>query len=109
MPGRVAGSLLVVSERENGYRLDHYAGDGTEMIIMASFVFRHQRKTRLVWWKAMKSLTTRSLVDVRLRHNYGSTVLELHHSALASRDESMWYTEMWVISLGRLQMLQQSR
>lgn len=108
MPGREAGATIVAAERANGYSLESHLDGRVDVSISASYLFCHQRKMRLAWRKETEPYSQDSKVDVRLRGNFGSTILELQHSALASSDECMWYQHMWRASLERLQFLLRS-
>lgn len=105
MPGRVAGSRVVASPDPNGYRLDHYSAGRYAVSIIASFLFCHQRKMRLSWQKIGCESSAQSLVDFRLRGNFGSSILELRHSALPSAEEFLWYQALWQSSLAKLASL----
>jgi hypothetical protein len=105
MPDQAEGSRVVASMETNGYRLDHYSGDHATVHITGSYLFCHQRKLRLFWRKICPHSSTESLVDFRLRGNFGSSILELRHSALGSADEFYWHRRLWQGSLEKLALL----
>ena len=105
MPDQAAGSRVVASQETNGYRLDHYSAGCAAVHITGSYLFCHQRKLRLFWRKICPHSSTESLVDFRLRGNFGSSILELRHSALDSADEFHWHSKLWQCSLEKLVLL----
>lgn len=108
MPGRNPGATIVAARTANGYSLEARRDGRVDVSIRASYLFCHQRKMRLAWRKETEPFSQDSKVDVRLRGNFGSTILELEHSALASSDECLWHQHMWRASLERLQFLLRS-
>jgi hypothetical protein len=50
----------------------------------------------------MESASVVSIVDIRLRGNFGSTIVELYHAGLASAAEYFGQMAMWRASLERL-------
>jgi uncharacterized protein YndB with AHSA1/START domain len=107
IPGS-AGGEVVASAEENGYRLDKRIAGRLALRITGEFLFRHQRKMRLVWRKARGARHNRSVVDFRIRGNFGSSVLELRHMELGSAEEIIWHRELWQGSLERLASLLRS-
>jgi hypothetical protein len=105
MPDQAEGSRVVASMEPNGYRLDHYSGDHATVHITGSYLFCHQRKLRLFWRKISRQSSTESLVDFRLRGNFGSSILELRHSALDSAEDFHWHRRLWQGSLEKLALL----
>ncbi|MGD1063209.1 MAG: hypothetical protein ABR860_08100 [Terracidiphilus sp.] len=109
IPCAAPGSYTLVSSQDNGYRLDYYsAHDSAQrsaLTIKGSFLFCHLRKIRLFWRKTSNALCADSVVDFRLRGNFGSSVVELRHTALASADEHAWHEALWRGSLEKLALL----
>jgi hypothetical protein len=105
MPGHAEDSAVIASPAENGYRLDQYAAGSLAVSITGSYLFCHHRKMRLSWRKSRKAAAFESLVDFRLRGNFGSTLLELRHTALGSADEYRWHQTLWSRSLDKLASL----
>jgi hypothetical protein len=101
-------SAIVVAATDNGYRLDHYSDGRVDVSISGSYLFCHQRKLRLFWRATRMSNCTDSLVDFRLRGNFGSSVLELRHMAFGSAEEHIWHERLWRGSLERLTTLLRS-
>jgi hypothetical protein len=101
-------STIVAATTDNGYRLDHYADGGVDVSISGSYLFCHQRKLRLFWQADRLSTHTDSLLDFRLRGNFGSSVLELRHMGLGSAEEYTWHERLWRGSLERLTSLLRS-
>ncbi len=82
IPDQPAGSQTLAYEHANGYRLDHSAAGRIVASIHGSYLFRHRRKMRL-FWRTTRGLTcAESLVDFRLRGNFGSSILELRQTVL---------------------------
>lgn len=107
-PDRTEGSVVVAAPDENGYRLDHYSAGRSAVRIIGSYIFCHRRKMRLAWRKICQGDCAESLVDFRLRGNFGSSILELRHSALDSEDEFFWHQKLWQGSLEKLASLLKS-
>jgi hypothetical protein len=105
MPGPAEDSAVVASPAANGYRLDHYSAGMVAVSITSSFLFCHHRKMRLSWRKARNPGCSESLVDFRLRGNFGSSILELRHTAISSADEYLWHQSLWRGSLHKLASL----
>jgi hypothetical protein len=105
IPGAAPGSFTLASSQDNGYRLDHYSTHRSALTITGSYLFCHLRKMRLFWRKTSSTLSVDSIVDFRLRGNFGSSVVELRHSALASADEYAWHDALWRRSLEKLASL----
>lgn len=108
MPDWMAGSRVVASQNARGYRLDYFCGDSRAVSIIGSFLFCHQRKMRLFWRRTCQHSCAQSLVDFRLRGNFGSSILELRHTALDSEDEFLWHRKLWQRSLQKLGSLLRS-
>lgn len=107
LPGAAHGEV-VASPEENGYRLHQCIAGRVALRITGAFLFCHQRKMRLVWRKANGTFQNRSVVDFRIRGNFGSSVLELRHMGLDSTEEIAWHRELWRGSLERLASLLRS-
>lgn len=113
IPGAAPGSFTRVTSQDNGYRLDHYADHysahyfdhGSALTISGSFHFCHLRKIRLLWRKTSHALCAESVVDFRVRGNFGSSVVQLRHTALTSADEHAWHEALWRCSLQKLALL----
>jgi hypothetical protein len=117
IPGATPGSFTRASSQENGYRIDYYtphysaeysgphSGYNSALTIKGSFHYCHLRKIRLLWRKTTKAASAESVVDIRVRGNFGSSVVELRHSALASEDEHAWHEALWRCSLHKLALL----
>lgn len=105
MPGHAEDSAVVASPAANGYRLDHYAAGSVAVSITGSYLFCHHRKMRLCWRKTRKPDRSDSLVDFRVRGNFGSSVLELRHTAIASIEEYHWHQALWCGSFEKLASL----
>jgi hypothetical protein len=105
IPGLAENSAVVASPLANGYRLDHYSAGSVAVSITGSYLFCHHRKMRLSWRKSRTPICSESLVDFRLRGNFGSTILELRHTAIASADEYLWHRTLWRGSLDKLASL----
>jgi hypothetical protein len=108
IPGAEPDSFTLAKEEENGYCLDVVSAGGAALSIAGTFVFCHLRKIRMFWRKTGNALCASSVVDFRVRGNFGSSIVELRHSALGSADEHAWYGALWRRSLERLAALLRS-
>ncbi len=102
MPGEGGESSIVATKKANGYRLDQYRAGRVIATFVGSFLFCHQRKMRLTWHNAVCPHVQESLVDFRIRGNFGGSILELRHTALQSAGDFLWYRQLWSASLPRL-------
>jgi len=108
MPDQAEGSSIVASKWANGYRLDHWRAGRVVTSIIGSFFFCHQRKKRLSWRNVGRPNFAESLVDFRIRGNFGSSVLELRQTAFISADGYLWHQKLWHRSLGTLALILRS-
>ena len=97
--------FIAAAATDDGYRLDHYSEGRIDMSISGSYLFCHQRKLRLLWRETRLPNCADSLVDFRLRGNFGSSILELRHLARGSADEYLWHERLWRGSLEKLATL----
>jgi hypothetical protein len=105
IPGAESGSVTLASPEDSGFRLDHFSVHRSPLTVTGSFLFCHLRKIRLLWRKASDDLCADSVVDIRVRGNFGSSVVELRHTGLASLDEYVWHEALWRRSLEKLAAL----
>ncbi len=108
LPDQTGDSVIQAAEEGNGYRLNHYAAGRRTVSIKSSYLFRHQRKMRMFWEKTLEANRFESLVDFRLRGNFGCSVLELRHTGMCSFVEFDWQLNLWHNSLGKLASLLRS-
>jgi len=108
MPEQQPGSVLIASEAENGFRLDHWRAGNVIASISSSYLFCHLRKLRFAWKNASPRSDEGSVVDFRIRGNFGSSILELSHTRLASHEEYLWHRRLWQLSLDKLTCLLRS-
>ena len=108
MPDQAADSSLVASHGANGYHLSHYRAGRTHVSIKSRFLSCHRRKMRLQWQKTHELTCAESLVDIRLRGNFGSSILELRHSEFDSAEEFFWHRRLWEVSFEKLACLLKS-
>ena len=109
MPDQTEGSSIVISKRPNGYGLDHWRAGRVVTSIIGSFLFCHLRKMRLSWRNVCRPNFAESLVDFRIRGNFGSSVLELRQTAFTSADNYLWHQTLWQRSLETLARILRSR
>jgi hypothetical protein len=102
MPGEGGESSIVAIKNANGYRLDQYRASRVVVSFVGSFLFCHQRKMRLTWRNVACTDLPESLVDFRVRGNFGGSILELRHTALQSAGDFLWHRQLWSASLPRL-------
>jgi hypothetical protein len=105
MPGQQKDSSIRASHMPNGYRLDHYRAGCIVTSVAGSFLFCHLRKMRLSWRMIDRPELPASVVDLRIRGNFGTSVLQLRHAALQCTGEFFWYQQLWLFSLHRLSCL----
>lgn len=98
-------SRLVASQLDNGYCLRHFSGGRAAITITSCYLFCHRRKMRFSWQKTAGLVHADSIVDLRLRGNFGSSILELKHLRLVSPDEFAWHCKLWQNSLEKLAFL----
>ena len=107
LPGSPPGLNPIVSR--SGEDL-HFAfinpGVKAEVIVWESLVCR-RRKIVLRWARYLRSARFVSIVDIRLRGNFGSTIIELNHSGISDLEECDWCRRLWKLSLSRLSILMQ--
>jgi hypothetical protein len=108
MPDQAEGSSIIASKWTNGYRLDHWRAGRVVTSIIGSFLFCHQHKKRLSWRNVGRPNFAESLVDFRIRGNFGSSVLELRQTAFISADGYVWHQTFWHRSLGTLALILRS-
>lgn len=107
-PGQTHDSMIEAAEEENGFRLNHFAAGRKAASIRSSYLFRHQRKMRMFWSKERETGSVESIVDFRLRGNFGCSLLQMRHTAIDSFAEFDWHLSMWRNSLGKLASLLRS-
>jgi hypothetical protein len=105
MPGQAEGSSIIASKRANGYGLDYCRAGRVVTSIVGSFLSCHQRKMRLRWRKVCSPSLAESLVDFRIRGNFGSSILELRQTAFSSADDYLWHQTLWQRSLETLALI----
>ena len=108
MPDQSEGSSIVASKRANGYGLDHWRSGRVVTSIICSFLSCHRRKMRLRWRKVCSESFAESLVDFRIRGNFGSSVLELRQATFISADDHLWHLTLWQRSLETLALILRS-
>jgi len=108
MPDKAEDSSIVASKTANGYGLDHWRAGHIITRIIASFLFCHQRKMRLSWCYLSGPNSANSLVDFRIRGNFGSSVLELRQTAFVSAGDYLWHQALWQHSLETLAQILRS-
>jgi len=108
MPDQSEGSSIVASKRANGYGLDHWRAGRVVTSIIGSFLTCHQRKMRLSWRNVCRPHSAESLVDFRIRGNFGSSVLELRQTAFISAEDYLWHQTLWQRSLESLALVLRS-
>lgn len=99
-------SHAIAARTGNDYRLEFHTGEGLCAVITGTYLMSHQRKMLLSWTRTMARSSSAnpslSFVDIRLRGNFGSSILELEHSGLNSAAEYFWHMAMWRASLEKL-------
>jgi hypothetical protein len=106
-PGYEAQTSPAASRQGNDYRLDFYAAGELKASISGAFLVCRQRKMLFTWTNIGVSPGL-SMVDIRLRGNFGSSILELNHTGLASAAEYFWQMSMWRASFEKLVPLVQN-
>ena len=108
MPDQSEGSSIVATKRTNGYGLDHWRAGRVVTSIVGCFLSCHYRKMRLKWRKVCSPNSAESLVDFRIRGNFGSSVLGLRQTAFISADDYLWHQTLWERSLETLALILRS-
>ena len=110
-PGRYPGSSVSVYQtfeafRSNGhYSINYHTAGKLNVRITCSYLVRRRHKILLAWHEEDASGGRESLVDIRIRGNFGSSIVVLHHKGFVSQEEYRWHKEMWSTSLDRLASL----
>ena len=100
-PAVEADARLNASRSEHEYRLDCYSSGRLRASISGAYRVCRHRKLLFTWNNS--GLSSRaSIVDIRLRGNFGSSILELRHAGLASAAEYFWQMAMWRASFEQL-------
>jgi hypothetical protein len=102
MPDQTEDSQVVATKKADGFRLDQCRTGRVIASFTGSFLFCHQRKMRLTWRNAACPDEAESLVDFRIRGNFGGSILELRHTAFYSAGDFIWYQQLWSASLPKL-------
>jgi hypothetical protein len=102
MPEEGGELSIAATKKPNGYQLDQYRSGRVIARFVGSFLFCHQRKMRLTWRNDACPDIAESLVDFRIRGNFGGSILELRHTALHSTGDFLWHQQLWSASLPRL-------
>lgn len=108
MPDQVEGSWIIASKRSNGYGLDHWRAGRIVTSVVSSFLFCHQRKMRLSWRTMCGTNLAESLVDFRIRGNFGGSVIELRQTNFVSAADRLWHQTLWQRSLETLALIVRS-
>lgn len=69
------------------------------------YVARRRRKICFWWIRNDQSGRTQTLVNIRLRGNFGGTIVVLTHSGIAGSRECDLYRSLWTGSLSKLSSL----
>jgi uncharacterized protein YndB with AHSA1/START domain len=101
LPSEDAKSYVSASRSENEYRLDFYTDRRLNASVIGSYLVCRHRKV-VFSWRNMEAASGVSIVDIRLRGNFGSTIVELHHAGLTTAAEYFGQMAMWRASLERL-------
>ena len=101
-PGDDATARLVSWQEGEGYRLDHYLRGQRDAILRCHFHVRRRRKLLFTWRLTADTRPPESLVLVRMRGNFDSTIVELHHRGASPAAYRLWQEAMWQASLHRL-------
>jgi uncharacterized protein YndB with AHSA1/START domain len=100
-PENDGNSYVAASRSADNYRLDFYDAGRITSSVTGSFLVCRQRKI-LFTWSNIDAAQAVSSVDIRLRGNFGSSILELRHAGLASAAEYFWQMAMWRASFEKL-------
>ncbi len=104
LPGNDAETSVAASRSANDYRLDFCSAGDLKASISGTFLVCRQRKMLFTWLNLGISPGV-SIVDIRLRGNFGSSILELHHADIASAAEYFWQMTVWRASFEKLVQL----
>jgi hypothetical protein len=101
LPEEDAATSVTASRSGNDYGLEFYSAGELKAGVSGSFLVCRQRKMLFTWLNLGVSPGF-SMVDIRLRGNFGSSILELRHTGLASAAEYFWQMSMWRASFEKL-------
>jgi uncharacterized protein YndB with AHSA1/START domain len=101
LPGSDADSYVTASRTGNDYRLDFFRAGCLHSSIAGSYLVCRHRKM-LLTWSNIEANHAITMVDIRLRGNFGSSILELQQTGFASASEYFSQLAMWRASLERL-------
>lgn len=104
LPAAEPETSVAASHSGNDYRLEFCSAGELKATVSGSFLVCRQRKMLFTWLNVGVSPGF-SMVDVRLRGNFGSSILELHHTDLASAAEYFWQMSLWRASFEKLVQL----
>jgi len=101
-PGDDASARMVGWQEGDGFRLDHYLRGQRDTILRCRFLTSRRRKLLFTWSLTSETRPPESLVLVRMRGNFASTILELQHRGSSPAALRSWQEAMWQTSLHRL-------
>lgn len=101
-PGDDDSARLVGWQEGEGYRLDHYHRGQRDAILRCRFHVRRRRKLLFTWSLTGETRPPESLVLIRMRGNFASTILELYHRGASPAAYRFWQEAMWQASFCRL-------
>jgi uncharacterized protein YndB with AHSA1/START domain len=105
MPDQDSNCHLAAVRMDQSFRIDRYSNRGIDVSIVGCYRVCRRSKLHFTWQKNGPAHTPASLVQIRLHGDFGSSILHLLHSGLASTAEYIWHREMWEASLARLASL----
>jgi uncharacterized protein YndB with AHSA1/START domain len=104
LPG-TSGMNRIISREGADVRFDLFdRGSSTQGMVWKSVVCR-RRKIVFSCIRSFESGRSETVVDIRLRGNFGSTLIDLNHRCIGGPEERDWYRELWTRSLSRLSSL----
>ena len=86
----------------DGFQIEHQCHSGTVTTVDCMYVSLLKRKLSFLWRPTGALEMAESLVDIRLRGDFESSILRLRHSGFASEEEFRWHSDLWSGSLTKL-------
>jgi uncharacterized protein YndB with AHSA1/START domain len=97
------------SQTGSHFRFDHYVDGALDLSITGCYQACRRSKMSFTWHRTeahpKSEHSSESIVQIRLYGEFASTALCLTHAGFFSKDEYAWHSDMWQLSLDKLQSL----
>lgn len=108
LPGAPTGLNPIVSRTGEDLHFAFMHPEARAEVIVWEGLVRRRRKIVFRWARYARSAGSASTVDIRLRGNFGSTIVDLSHRGIGDLEECDWCKQLWKRSLSRLSVLMQT-